>query len=129
MKDTDTKDPLGTHRVIGIRHALKKFKEAGLVEDDHMFPHQAGEDVQGEVLDAAARWYKIGAKRGAREVLEALLDGRLEISQKNGEPQVLAHASMLEWSSALNVSVGAEKLRVSKQAYALTLRDMEFDDQ
>ncbi len=26
------------HRVIGIRHALKKMKEAGLVEDESLYP-------------------------------------------------------------------------------------------
>lgn len=129
MKDRDTKDPLLTHRVIGIRHALRQFKDAGLVEEDSMFPHEAVEDVQGEVLETAERWYKIGAKRGAREVLKALLDGRLEIDDTDGELQVLANATKLEWISALNVSIGDEKQRVPKKAYALTLRDMEFDGQ
>ncbi|CAB3804455.1 hypothetical protein LMG28614_06037 [Paraburkholderia ultramafica] len=124
-----TKKLTKKHRVIGILHTLKQFKEAGLVEEDSMYAHEAVEDVQGEVLDTAERWYKIGAKRGAREVLKALLDGRLEIDDTGGELQVLATAMKLEWTAALNVSVGAEKQRVSKKAYALTLRDMEFDDQ
>ena len=29
------------HRVIGIRHALKAFKEDGLVGDGHNYPEEA----------------------------------------------------------------------------------------
>lgn len=117
------------HRVIGIRHTLKKFKEAGLVEEDSMFADHAAEDVQDEMLKVAKRWYKIGAKRGAREVLEALLDGSLEIVDNDGKREVLAHVSKLEWAIALKVSVGADKQTVQKKSYVLTLRDMEFDEQ
>lgn len=119
------------HRVIGIRHTLKKFKEAGLVEEDSMYADDAVGNVQEEMLKVAARWYKVGAKRGAREVLEAFLDGRLKIDSETGELRVLADddVSKLGWSTALKVRVGAEKHSVPKRDYALTLKDMEFDEQ
>jgi hypothetical protein len=117
------------HRVIGIRHTLKKFKEAGLVEEDSMYADDAVGNVQDEMLKVAKRWYKVGAKRGAREVLEALLDGCLEIVDTDGKLEVLAHVTKLEWAIPLKVSVGSEKQIVQKKAYALTLRDMEFDEQ
>ena len=40
---------LDKHRVIGIRHALKKLKEAGLVEDETLYASDAVDDVQDEI--------------------------------------------------------------------------------
>src|SRR5258705_7971312 len=100
-------------RVIGIRHTLRKLKQAGLVEQDSLFPEQAVRDVQDEVRAAAQRWYRIGAKRGALEVLEALLGGHLAVhTDKQGKREIITSKSSLKWTKALNVRVGKSKQRV-----------------
>ena len=43
------------HRVIGIRHALKAFKDDGLVDDGHNFPEDAVKDVTGGILGTCQR--------------------------------------------------------------------------
>lgn len=115
-------------RVIGIRHALKKFKEAGLVEEDSLYARDAVKDVQTKGLSIAERWYEIGAKRGALEVLDAFLDGHLKVTtDKDGKREITANVNSVTWIKALNVGVGNEKQQVSKRTYELTLEDLEFD--
>ena len=113
-------------RVIGIRHALKQFKTAGLVEEDTAYPVQA---VQAEMLAIAQRWYKVGYRRGAREVIGAFLCGTFEAwVDKDGARAVVANKAPITWKRALNVTVGNTKQRIPKQDYELTLPDLEFDD-
>lgn len=38
-------DPLKKHRIIGIRHTLKKIKEAGLISDGVIYPEDAVEQL------------------------------------------------------------------------------------
>ncbi|MEN9866535.1 MAG: hypothetical protein RL748_2125 [Pseudomonadota bacterium] len=38
-------DELKKHRVIGIRHTLKKIKDAGLISDGVMFPDDAVDEL------------------------------------------------------------------------------------
>jgi len=115
------------HRVIGIRHALKHLKTAGLVEQDTLYPHHAVQDVQGELLTAAERWYRIGAKRGALEIIKAFLDGHFEVQiKKNGKREIVANKGPVTWSKKLNVTVGNAKRQVPKHTYKLTLQDLEF---
>ena len=115
-------------RVIGIRHALKKFKEAGLAEEDSLYPCDAIKDVQTIGLSIAERWYEIGAKRGARKVLEAFLDGHFEIAtDKDGKREIVANVNSVSWTKTLSVGVGNEKHQVLKRTYKLTLKDLEFD--
>jgi hypothetical protein len=117
----------GAHRVIGIRHALKAFKRAGLVEKDSMYPAQAVGDVTTEALGIAKNWYEIGAKRGAVEIIEAFLDGKFEI--RIGDKQkreVIARTKTVKWKRQLNVTVGNRKHTVPKQQYVLTLEDLEW---
>jgi len=121
-------DKLKEHRVIGIRHSLKKFKDAGLVEDESYYPSEAVENVQDEILAVAQAWYEIGAKRGAIEIINAILDGEFEVnSNANGELEIIAHAKSVSWSKRLRVTVGNEKKIIQKQKYRLTLKDLEFD--
>lgn len=116
------------YRVIGIRHALKKFKSAGLVEQDSLYPQQAVQDVQSEILSAAKRWYKIGARRGALQTLEAFLDGDFEVRiNKDGKREIIAKKESVLWNKRLNVTVGGSKQQVQKRKYELTLQDLEFD--
>lgn len=115
------------HRVIGIRHALKTLKEAGLVEADAMFPSEAVDDVNTQILLTAKKWYQIGARRGAIEAIDAFLDGDFTIRTKNGEKQVVAHSDGLEWSRRLHVTIGNTKTDVPKTHHKLDLQDLEFE--
>lgn len=38
-------DKLKKHRVIGIRHALRKIKDAGLISDDILYPEDAVDEL------------------------------------------------------------------------------------
>jgi hypothetical protein len=116
------------HRVIGIRHALNQLKTAGLVEQDTLYPRHAVQDVQSEILAVAERWYRVGARRGALEILEAILDGDLEVHVNNkGEREIVASKNSVTWSKRLNVNVGNTKQQIPEQTYELTLKDLEFD--
>lgn len=119
---------LKKHRVIGIRHALKSFKEAGLIDDDSVYPEQAVDNVQIEILSAAKRWYRIGAKRGANEILNAIIDGKFTVGKtKSVDIEISAHVDSVTWERELNVTVGNDKQHVGKRTYTLTLKDLEFD--
>lgn len=116
------------HRVIGIRHALKQLKTAGLVEQDSLYPQQAVQDVQSEILSVAERWYRVGARRGALELLEAFLDGDFEVQiNKSGKREIIANKNSVVWSKRLTVTVGNAKQQVPERTYELTLKDLEFD--
>lgn len=120
-------DTLKEHRVIGIRHVLKKMKDAGLVDDDRLYPNEAIDDVQDEIEKTARRWYKIGARRGALALIDALLDGKFEVTvDKNGQRTLVAHVNSVEWEKSLIVSVGNSKRQIKKKKYQLTLNDLEF---
>lgn len=116
------------HRVIGILHALKQLKNAGLVEDDSSYPHQAVQDVQSEILSVAQTWYGVGAKRGGREVLKAFLNGDFEVRiDTNGNREIIANVKSLTWTRGLNVTVGNSKQKISNQQYKLTVKNLGFD--
>lgn len=116
-------------RVIGILHTLKKMKEVGLVEEETRYPNEAIKDVQSEMLSVAERWYEIGARRGALEILDAILNGDFEIrSAKNGSLSIVANnIKPITWSKALNVKIGNKKEQVPKQTYELTLEELGFE--
>ena len=123
MADIDKKQ-----RVIGIRHTLRKLKDAGLIEEERLYPKEAVKDVQSEILSVAERWYAVGAKRGALEVLEAFLNGDFEVRvDKNGKREIIANIDSVTWDKRLNVTVGNKKEQVPKQTYELTLEELEFD--
>jgi hypothetical protein len=67
------------HRVIGIRHTLRTLKNAGLVDEDSLYAGQALGDVQGEMMAVAERWYQVGARRGAREILKVILENDFDV--------------------------------------------------
>ena len=117
------------YRVIGIRHTLRKLKSAGLVDGDSLYAAQAVGDVQGEMMAVAERWYQVGARRGAREILTAILDGDFEVQTgKSGKREIVASVQVVTWIKSLKVSVGNKKMRVLKRTYKLTLKDLGFDD-
>ena len=121
-------DLLKKHRIIGIKHTLRQLKEAGLVEEDSNYPEEAVADVQSEVLSTARRWYKVGAKRGALEIIEALLNGDLVvIANADGTlKEIQANTMSICWSRVLKVKVGSETQEPKKQDYQLTVKELGF---
>jgi hypothetical protein len=120
---------LEEHRVIGIRHALKAFKEDGLLDDDTYYPDDAVNEIKDDMLRLARQWYKIGARRGALVMLEALERGDIEIAKTiNGAIETVAKKTELSWSRSLNVTVGTEKKQVSIRTYKLRMKnDLGFE--
>jgi hypothetical protein len=116
------------HRVIGIRHTLRKLKDVGLVDEDSLYAGQAVRDVQGEMMAVARRWYQVGARRGALEILKAILDGDFDVqTSKGGKREIVASAQAVTWIRSLKVSAGNKKKRVPKRTYKLTLKDLHFE--
>lgn len=120
---------LKKHRIIGIRHTLRHLKDAGLVEEESNFPKDAVSNIQGEVLSTANSWYKIGAKRGGLEVLDAFLNGHFKVVENpDGTKEIIANIDDgISWSRALKVRVGAEVQRVEKRKYQLTIKALGFE--
>ena len=126
MKAYDKK--LEEHRVIGIRHALKAFKDDGLLDDDTFYPDDAVDEIKDDMLRLARKWYRIGARRGALEILESFLNGDLEMRKKKQGIEIIANKSELSWKRGLNVTVGTEKKRIKKRKYRLQVkRDLDFE--
>lgn len=121
-------DILKKHRVIGIRHALRQLKDAGLVDDESLYPDEAVADVQGELLSTARSWYKIGSRRGGLEVLEAFLNGDFEVlANPDGTKEIVAHTRAVRWTKGLKVRVGSRTRRVEEREYTLTLKKLGFE--
>lgn len=121
-------DKLQEHRVIGIRHTLKAFKDDGLLDDDTFYPEEAADKIKDEILITARKWYRIGARRGARKTLDAFLNGDFEVNKnKKGELEIIANIDELSWKRGLNVTVGKQKKRIKKRKYKLTIKDLDFD--
>jgi hypothetical protein len=121
-------DRSSKHRVIGIRSALKQFKKAGFIDADTMYAKDAVGELQDETLSVARKWYKVGAKRGGREILEAFLDGTFTLrTTKDDKIEIVAHADSVTWERSLSVTVGNKKQKIPKDRYKLTLKHLEFD--
>jgi len=116
------------HRVIGIRHTLRKFKDEGLVDNSTNYPLDAVDDVKDEAALTAKTAYWIGAKRGALEIIEAFLSGDLVIGKdSNGNIEITAHIDALEWEKSVNVTFGNNKITVPKAKYRLEMKkNLEF---
>lgn len=120
---------LQQHRVIGIRHTLKAFKDDGLIDDDTMYPDDAVDEIKDEILLIARKWYKIGAKRGSLETLDAFLEGKFEIGKtKRGKVEIIANIDELSWKRGLNVTVGGEKKHIDSCTHKIRIKkDLQFD--
>ncbi len=116
------------HRVIGIRHALKAFKDAGLVDDGHNFPEDAVKDVTVGTLRTAVSFYRIGARRGATEAFDAILRGEFDVEERDDGRVVKANVDSLSWTRGLWVMVGNRRRRVKRRSYRLRIRELGFDD-
>ena len=116
------------HRVIGIRHVLRQLKNAGLVEEDRLYPSEAVADVQDEVVSRAVTWYRIGARRGALQILEAFLDGKFTVRKKSdGSREIVAKVDAVQWHKKLKVRVGSSSRAVKKKTYCLTTEELDFE--
>lgn len=108
------------NRVIGIRHALLVLKNAGLVESGTNYPKEAVKDLHSVMLALSERWYMIGAKRGARAVLDAFRNGELEVGfGKNFNRIIVKNTESIAWEKCLNVTVGNRKTKLAKRAYEI----------
>ncbi|NDU91420.1 MAG: hypothetical protein G3I10_02185 [Ferrovum sp.] len=117
------------HRVIGIRHVLRRLKKAGLVEEESLYANEAVEDVQNRVLAKVLTWYKIGARRGALVVLDAILDGKLTVRERrDGSREVIAKVKDLRWRKKLRVKVGKDSHTLKERTYSLTTEELEFEN-
>lgn len=116
------------HRVIGIRHALKAFKDDGLIDDDTFYPNGAVGEINNELLITAQKWYKIGAQRGALELLDSIIGGDFEVKKsKDGKIEIIACVDELVWNRSLNVTVGDNKKKLKKRKYKLKIEDLGFE--
>src|SRR5689334_3254953 len=104
------------HRTIGIRHVLKKMKNAGLVEHDSMYADEAVSDIQNCTEQCIVTWYQVGAKRGALEILDAFLDGTLKVTRnkKTGKKEIISSVDDFTWVKRLKITVGKKKRTVAK---------------
>lgn len=116
------------HRVIGVRHTLRQFKNVGLVEEDSLYPDEGVADVQGKMVSHAVTWYKIGARRGALRVLGAFLDGKMSVRKKaDGSREIIASVDDVHWRKKLKVKVGSSSRAVKKTTYRLSTSVLGFE--
>ena len=114
---------LKEHRVIGIRHTLKAFKDDGLLDDDTFYPDDAVNEIKDDMLRLAQKWYRIGARRGALETLGGFLSGEMEIrKKKKGGIEIIANKNYLSWRRGLNVTIGAEEKHIKRHKYKLGMK-------
>ena len=118
------------HRVIGIRHTLKAFKKEGLVEEDAVYPDEGVEDVQEQIAAAAVRWYKIGARRGAKVLVKAILDRKVRIQTGGRRPVLETSLDAIQWpKKRIRVRVGHQTIRRKLDGFELRLiEDLEFKE-
>lgn len=126
---SDYEQKLQENRVIGIRHALRAFKNDGLLDDDTFYPDDAVDEIKDDMLWIARKWYRIGARRGAVELLDAFLNGDFEVkTKKNGKIEIVANKDAISWKRGLNVSVGNEKRHLKRRKYSLKIKkDLGFE--
>jgi hypothetical protein len=118
-----------THRIIGIRHTLREIKDAGLIEEESLYPHDAVADLQEALAGKAKSWYVIGAKRGALAVLDAILKGDLVVlkNPETGARSIVANCGEIKWSKSLNVSTGNAKKVIKIREYKISVDDLGFE--
>ena len=117
------------HIVIGVRHTLRKMKDAGLIEEDTLYPKDAVSDVQAVLSEKAKDWYLIGAKRGAEEVLQAILRGELVVMKnpKTGNRTVHAHSQAIKWQKRLVINTGNAKKTIKTKTYKISTKSLGFE--
>lgn len=125
---TEDTNKLREHRIIGIRHTLKTFKGDGLIDDETYYPNDAVDEVKDGIVEKSQKWYKIGARRGALEALEAIIQGGIKVKKKkDGTYELIAYVDALEWERELKVKVGNQKKKIKKKKYKLSIRSLGFE--
>jgi len=116
------------HRVIGIRHTLKKLKDSGLIDDEIFYPEEAVEEIQDEIILKAIKWYKIGAKRGILEFIKAILNKDIEIKMdENGNIEISTNLDKIVWTRQLKINIGNKKIKTKTKVYIDFIKDLEFN--
>lgn len=115
------------HRVIGIRHVLKIQKEAGLVEEESLFPEDAVDDIYKRLVQKAESWYKTGLKRGMLTAIEAFQFGELEIDAA-GEMSCTANVKSLSVNKTLSVRLGGDTKNI-RVSHSIDVKDLGFEDE
>lgn len=119
---------LEQHRVIGIKHTLKAFKNDGLIDDEINYPDDAVNEIKDSIVEKSKKWYRIGAKRGALEALEAIIQGNIKVKKnKDGTYELTAYIDSLEWERELKVTVGDEQKKVKRQKYKISTKALGFE--
>jgi hypothetical protein len=119
-------DELAKHRVIGILHSLRVLKDAGLVEEETRFANKAVRDVRKRITASAASWYQIGARRGALEVMELILEGKIRVEKKGRTRELVTYVNNVQWETRLKVNVGDEQRVVPKKKYRVAISALGF---
>ena len=84
-------------------------------------------DLQEQISQRATAWYKIGARRGAQQIIDAFIDGSLTVErQKDGTKAVVAHVNAIKWKKRLSISTGNTKTEVRTKTYKLSTKELGF---
>ncbi|MBZ5554565.1 MAG: hypothetical protein LAO21_17750 [Acidobacteriia bacterium] len=124
----DMNKELRKHRVIGIRSALKAFKKEGLLEHDTLYPDDAVEKTQEQLTRTALRWYKIGARRGARVVLAHFLKSKITVTVDGRHATLETELDALPWpKKTIRIRVGKRHLVRAVGKFELeVIKDLGF---
>jgi hypothetical protein len=115
------------HRIIGIRHTLKKLKDNGLVEDGTNYPDIAVSNIKDELSRKSIKWYQIGYKRGAKEVLDRLLNQKILVKyDKNGDLFLETKLKKITWTKKLKIKTGKAIRTLPAQKFKIEIRDLDF---
>lgn len=115
------------HRVIGILHTLRTLKNEGLIDEDTLYPDDAVDDLATTLLRTASRWYEIGARRGAEEVIRAILAGKIKIHREpDGTIRIKRTKTNITWRRTLHVTVGNQKGTITAKKYRINLKDLKI---
>lgn len=94
------------HRVIGIRHALKAFKDDGLISDKINFPKDATDEVKKLIIETALKFYELGAEVGVDKTLNYISDEKFETYKRNGKRFIKANVNAVQWQHTFPVQIG-----------------------
>ncbi|WP_318457209.1 hypothetical protein [Photobacterium leiognathi] len=119
-------DKLKQHRVIGIRHALKEFKDKGLISSKINFPEDASEEVIELIIDTAIEFYNLGAKISAEKVIDHFIDEKFETNKRNGNRRVIANVNAVSWQHTFPVDAGIKREKVINRV-RIPIKDLGFE--
>ncbi|MCL1088177.1 hypothetical protein L2744_00825 [Shewanella profunda] len=104
---------LDKHRVIGIRHALRAFKDDGLIDEKINFPKDASDEVKRLIIETALKFYELGAEVGVYKTLNYIGDEKFQTYKRNGQRYITANVKSIQWQHTFPVQAGlAEEKQV-----------------